>query len=238
MKRLGSLLLCAASLAVGAPVAHATGTDVTLFSFTGFDYEDPNPSTGTYLDLGEGYKVVGFVTSVNPTYLGATYDPSSFEYTFHLFDETVTLRSFFAPFLHVEFSNLAGRARYYRDNFPPGGTAATYGINPPNATAPSTFTDGTVRIGGNIKDFTLDYNFSTQLGNFQGTMNLDEGGDLSYVPAGQRLGWILAGLNNQGLNGNPSVPQGYNHQVDGECRIPGKTPAAHKTWGAIKALYR
>jgi len=237
MKRLALLLLLAASLVVGVPLAHANGDDVLLFSFTGFDYENPNTDPSTYLAVGEGYKVVGFVTSVD-SYLASYYDPSSFEYTFHLFDETVAVRSFFAPFLHVEFSNATGRARYYADDFPAAGTAATYGINPPNATSPSTFIDGSIRIGGNVKNLTLDYNFASQLGNFQGDMNLDEGLDLGYVPVGQRNGWLLGGLNDVGLGGNPSVPTGYDHQVEGECHIPGKTPATQKTWGAVKALYR
>jgi hypothetical protein len=237
MKRLALLLLLAASLVVGVPLAHANGDDILLFSFTGFDYENPNTNPSTYLDLGEGYEVVGFLTSAD-AYLGPYYDPTSYEYTFHLFDETVVARSFVPPFLHVEFSNATGRARYYADNFPAAGTAATYGINPPNATAPSTFIDGSIRIGGNIKNFTLDYNFVAQTGNFQGDMNLDEGADLTYIPVGQRNGWILGGLNNVGLFGNPSVPTGYNHQVEGECYIPGKTPTQIKTWGAVKALYR
>jgi hypothetical protein len=237
MKRLALLLLLASSLVVGVPLAHANGDDVLLFSFTGFDYQDPNTDTGTYLAVGEGYKVVGFVTSVD-SYLASYYDPGSFEYTFHLYDETVVVRSFFAPFLHVEFSNATGRARYYADAYPAAGTAGTYGINPPNATSPSTFIDGSIRIGGNVKNFTLDYNFGSALGNFQGDMNLDEGADLTYVPVGQRNGWLLGGLNNVGLAGNPSVPQGYDHQVEGECHIPGKTPTTQKTWGAVKALYR
>ena len=226
MKR--ALLLLFALLACASP---ALG-DELLFSFTGFDYQDPNFS-GTYLDLGEGYNVVGFVTSVGPL-LTPYVDFGSFEYTTYIRNLSVNGRFFTFPNLTVTFFN-NGRGSYYQDAFPGGGgTAATYGTNPPNATAPSTFIDGSERITGDVDNFVLVYNFTTNQGSFAGSMTLDGGSDLIYVPAGQRAGWTLGGLLGQP---NPSIPTGYDHQVDGECQIPSSTPAAHKTWGAIKALY-
>src|SRR5262245_24879018 len=227
MKRAALLLLFA--LACASP---ALG-DELLFSFTGFDYQDPNLS-GTYLDLGEGYRVVGFVTSVGPL-LTPYVDFSAYEYTTYLRDLSVVARFFAFPNLTVQFANNA-RGSYYRDAFPvDGGTAATYGTNPPNATAPSTFIDGTERITGDVDNCVLVYNFSTNQGSFAGNMTIDGGADLIYVPPAQRAGWTLGGL--LGLP-NPSIPTGYDHQVDGECKIPSTPPAAHVTWGAIKSLYR
>ena len=235
MKRFAFLLLCALSVVMTAPKAHANAEDILLLGFTGFDYEDPNTNPGTYLDLLEGYKVLGTLTSVG-SYLDPYVDPSVNEYTIYVRDLTVNGRFFTFPNLTVTFFN-GGRSSYYEDPIA-GGTAANYGINPPNATAPSTFIDGAMQITGSVDNFVLTYNFTTKTGNFFGDMTLDGGPMLVYVPPGQRAGWILAGINDLGLNGNPSVPQGYDHQVDGECRIPGKTPATHKTWGAVKALYR
>jgi hypothetical protein len=230
MKRKALLLFCALSLALAAP-AFADGGDELLFGFNGFDYEDPDPS-GTYLDLGEGWKALGFLTSVGPL-LDPHVDTGLNEYTTHIFDLSVSARFFTSPFLTVVFAN-GGRARYYEDPLA-GGTAATYGTNPPNATAPATFVDGTMKLGGHVDNFVLVYNFSTGQGNFSGDMTLDEGPDLVYIPPSQYAGWILGGLAGQP---NPTVPEGYDHQISGECRIPGKTPTTHKTWGAVKALYR
>jgi hypothetical protein len=239
MKRAALLLLSISLLAFAAPVFANGGEDELLISFTGFDYENPNFS-GTYLDLGEGYKVVGFVTSAG-TLLSSYIDFTSYEYTIYIRDLSVNGRFFTFPNLTVTFAN-NGRGSYYADNFPvDGGTAATYGVNPPNATAPSTFIDGTSdpltgeRVTGKVDNFVLVYNFTTNQGSFAGNMTLDGGPDLIYVPAGQRAGWTLGGLLGPP---NATIPQGYNHQVDGECRIPGKTPAVQHTWGAIKALYR
>jgi hypothetical protein len=239
MKRMALLLLSISLLASAGPAFATGGEDEVLISFTGFDYQDPNPS-GTYLDLGEGYKVVGFVTSAGPL-LTAYIDFSAFEYTIYIRDLTVNGRFFAAPNLTVTFAN-NGRGSYYADDFPSnGGTAATYGINPPNATAPSTFIDATgnagtgERVTGDVDNMVLVYNFTTNQGSFSGNMTLDGGPDLIYVPPSQRAGWVLGGLLGPP---NPTIPTGYDHQVDGECRIPGKTPASHRTWGALKALYR
>ncbi len=232
MKRFALLLLPVALLALASP-AFATGSpDELLIGFTGFDYQDPNPSS-TYLDLGEGYKVVGFVTQSGPL-LAPYIDTTSFEYTIYLRDLLVNGRFFTFPNLTVTFNN-GGRGSYYQDAFAPVGTHGTYGTNPPNATSPSTFIDGSERITGSVDNFVLVYDFSTNQGNFAGNMTLDGGPDLIYVPPSQRSGWVLGGLLGAP---NPSIPAGYDHQVDGECRIPGKTPAAHHTWGALKALYR
>jgi len=239
MKRMALLLLSASVLAFASPAFATGGEDELLISFTGFDYQNPNPS-GTYLDLGEGYKVLGFVTSAGA--LIAPYvDLGAYEYTIYIRDLTVSARFFTFPNLTVLFAN-NGRGSYYADDFPiNGGTAATYGINPPNATAPSTFIDGTLdpntgeRITGDIDNMVLVYNFTTNQGSFSGSMTLDGGPDLIYVPPAQRAGWVLGGLLGPP---NPTIPTGYDHQVEGECRIPGKTPAAHTTWGALKALYR
>jgi len=231
MKRMVLLLLSASFLVYAGP-AFATGAeDELLISFTGFDYQDPNPS-GTYLDLGEGYKVVGFVTSAGP--LLPPLDFATYQYTIYIRDLTVNGRFSAFPNLTVTFLN-NGRGSYYRDALAPGGTAATYGTFPPNATAPSTFIDGSERITGDVDNMILVYNFTTNQGSFSGNMTLDGGVDLFYVPPSQRAGWVLGGLLGPP---NPSIPEGYDHQVDGECRIPGKTPTAHRTWGALKALYR
>lgn len=230
MKRKALLLLFAATLALAVP---ARAADILLFGFTGYDYEDPDTQPGTYLAVGEGYKVVGFATSFGPL-LDPWVDPSTYEYTYHAYDLTVSSRSFFGGFLSVNFAN-NGRGRYYRDPLL-GGTPGTYGTNPPNATAPATFIDGSMRIGGRIDNFALFYNFNTNTGNFSGNMTLDEGPDLIYVPASQYAGWVLGGLSDP--PGTTLPPTGYDHQVSGECRIPDATPTSHATWGAVKALYR
>ena len=237
MKRKALLLLLTALLAVAAPV-HAQQYEL-LFAFTGFDYQDPNGVPGPdpetqYLMPGEGYKLVGFVTQFGPL-LTPWVDPDTYEYTNHMFNLTVVAHFYFGGFVEVDFAN-NGRGRYYRDPLS-SGTPGTYGVFPPNLTSPLTFIDGgptALRLGGKIDNFVLTYDFNLAQGNFNGDMTLDEGPDLIYVPSGQRAGWTLAGLAGRP---NDTIPAGYDNQVTGECKVL-STPVTHKTWGAVKALYR
>jgi hypothetical protein len=228
MKRKSLLLFLSAFLALAAPAA---ADDVFLLGFTGFDYQDPNPAPG-YLEVGEGYKAVGFITSVGPL-LAPYFDFGVNQYTFHLFDLTVASNVSAFGFTEVHCAD-GGRGRYYSDPLA-GGTPGTYGTNPPNATSPSSFTDGTMELGGSLDNFVVVYNFNTNQGNFGGDMTLDEGPQLIYIPPAQRAGWILGGLAGRP---NATVPTGYDNQISGECRIPDVTPTSHKTWGSVKALYR
>jgi hypothetical protein len=162
-----------------------------------------------------------------------------FEYTIDLYGLIVAQKVIGPPnYLDVIFN--PGRVRYFQDPRS-GGTPATYGVNPPNATAPSTFDDGQLLLGGSVNAFELTYDYNINQGDFSGTVNLDEGWALIYVDPSVRNGWILGGLSGHELTGfpiNPNIPQGYNHQVNGECRRPDAVPTHSTTWGAIKSLYR
>lgn len=228
MKRKALLLVFTAVLGL----ATAASADQFLLGFTGFDYQDPNTNPAVFYDLGEGYNLVGFVTSVGPL-LDPYVDTSVNEYTFNINNLFVTSRTTFSTLLVVNFTN-GGRGTYYADPLS-GGTPGTYGVNPPNATAPSTFIDGSMRLTGSIDNFVLTYNFGTNQGNFSGNMTQDGGPDLTYIPPDQRSGWVLGGLAGRPNN---TIPTGYDDQVSGECRIPDATPTTHKSWGAVKSLYR
>jgi len=232
-------LLLIAAMAFAIP-ARATTAYELLFAFIGFDYQDPNtvlpPSLNhdDYLAVGEGYNVVGFVTQFGPLLLPYV-DTGTYEYTNNINGLTVATHNYTAGFFEATFNNGTGRASYYADSKTTG-TPGTYGVNPPNATSPSTFTDGTLRLTGSVNNFVLDINFnvSPANGSFSGDMTLDGGPDLVYVPVGDRAGWTIGATAGQV---NPSVPTGYDNQVTGQCQTL-VTPTEHKTWGAIKALYR
>jgi len=236
MKRRVLLLLLSAALGWTVPAA----ADVFLLGFTGFDYSVPNRTVlSDYLQIGDQYYQVGTVTSFGPM-LSGYVDPSVNWYTHHMFGLTVTGRATGGTFIQATFNNLGGRTRYYEDPFS-GGTAPVYGINPPNATAPSTFTDGTVAIGGHTYNFVIFYDYGLGQGDFQGNMDIDEGSYQGYIPTASLPGWILGGLSgSHSLFGPPntSVPAGYDHQVSGECYRQDPTSTTHRSWGAIKALYR
>jgi hypothetical protein len=220
-----------AALWIAACITSAAA-DTSLLGFSGFDYHLASPASTHLLDVGDSYFSLGFVTSFDPTLLGGHVDTSVNEYTYFLNGLTV-LTSFYAGgLLEADFSNASPRARFYEDALA-SGTHADYGVAPANATAPATFTDGQVALGGALTNFVVTYNFDAAQGTFSGSISFDEGSDLAFIPPAQRDGWTFGGI-----AANPLAPQGYDHQVTGECQVPAVTPVAHITWGAIKSLYR
>jgi hypothetical protein len=230
MKRKAWLLLFAAMTVLAVP-AHAQRE--FLCGFTGFDYLAPQGPGGgpaiptPFLSNGDGYRAVGFVTAFSPVFTGLL---SGAEHTFYLSDATVVSSSFINNTLEVFF---LPHARF--DVYEDPANNAVYGINPPSATSPSSFTDGTLLIGADVNQLSLVYDYDSAQGNFDGTATLDTGSDLSLIPLSRRSGWVMSG---QAGFPNATVPAGYVNQIDGQVEIPSVTPAAHKSWGALKALYR
>lgn len=231
MKRKAWLLLLAATVALASPAAAQTRDD--LCDFTGFDYQAVGAPGLFFLGAtGDNYRALGFVTSINSL---VASDQVANEYTFYLYNATVSSSFFADGFLLVYFNNGA-RFRVYEDARL-GGTAGDYGVNPPNATAPSTFTDGTVLLGAQVDGLVLTYDYNA----LQGTVTadpgatLDEGTGLVTIPPARRGGWLLSGTAGAP---NPTIPAGYEHQVSGKLQIPDATKATQKSWGSIKKLYR
>jgi hypothetical protein len=117
------------------------------------------------------------------------------------------------------------------DFFPgSGGTAPTYGTNPPNATAPSTFIDGiSTYLTGYFTDFTVTFNDATSSGSFSGSLNFTGGDVFPLLSAVE--GWTF-GANIAGVS-----PEGYDLQVNGDVYLA-IVSVEQQSWGGIKNLYR
>lgn len=238
MKRRASLLLLTALLAFAAP---AVAQDEVLLGFTGYDFqEDPGPPNGVYLALGDSYTAVGFVTYFHPVWLEPYVDTSTNEYTFHQHGLVVDFYDFTANFLYVTFAP-GGSVEYYEDasknaeNPPNPPNCPTYGSNPPNATSPTNFMDGTLAISGSLDNAYLYYDYNLNQGAFGGDMTITGGAHSIYVPPGSWPGWFMTGLFT--TPGGPCAPTGYDHVLSGECRHD-IVPARTSTWGQVKKLYR
>lgn len=230
MKRNAWLLLLAVTVAFAAP-AQAQGD--FLCGYTGFDYvlaplaANKAASSTPFLGVGDDYRAVGHVTSFSTMFTGVV---GAGEHTFYLNNASVTSQSFVGGVLEVTFAPDA-RFRIYED----AASNADYGVNPANGTVPSTFVDGMLMLGADVDNLVLIYDYNDNSGNFLGNATLDEGAALWVVPPSRRAGWVLGG---QAGRPNESIPMGYENQISGEVQIPSATPAAHKTWGQIKTLYR
>jgi len=239
MKRKASLLLFTALLAFAFAVP-ALAADEVLLGFTGYDFQTDGAPNATYLALGDSYHAVGFVTYFHPVWLEPYVDTGANEYTFYQHGLTVDSYDFTANFLYVTFAP-GGSVEYYEDasfnatNPPNPPNCPTYGNNPPNATSPANFSDGTLAIAGSLTNANLYYDYNFNQGAFGADMNITGGADAAYVPASSWQGWFMSGL--FATPSGSCAPAGYDHILSGECRHL-VTTSTRGTWGQIKKLYR
>jgi hypothetical protein len=114
-----------------------------------------------------------------------------------------------------------------------GGTAADYGVDPPNA-ARTTFTDGKLVLSAPVTNFVLSFNQSTQAGIWDSSAEADAG---SWLAALLPTSCTLNSGGQIGIAG-VEVPRGYGHAVSGAYQRVCGLPVRQETWGAVKSLYR
>lgn len=215
------ILICAAAWAAPASAVSL------LADYRGYDYEPSHPGS-SFGDVGNTYEVVTTVPE-----LGAplTFNFGLNEYTCVLTGLTSVSKMALGTFDIIGYSG--GTLKVYCDLLS-GGTAASYGVNPPNATAPSSFTDGTNILVGNLSNFQIVFDNATQTGSFDGDLTFVGGTQLGNFPPNQRGGWTFAGV----TNNSPITPNGYKHQVDGSVYLDNPVPVQATTWSGIKGQYR
>jgi hypothetical protein len=114
--------------------------------------------------------------------------------------------------------------------------------NPPNATVPLNFADGTVILSGDLNNFNTTVSIGGSggpSGNFRGDYRFTGGTQFGLV-AGQTDGLFM------GIWCAPVIPDGtlcdvqpgYSAHVNGKFDQSAATTAPGTTWGAIKAMYR
>jgi hypothetical protein len=115
-----------------------------------------------------------------------------------------------------------------------GGTAFDYGANPPNATAPSTFTDGTALLEFAVDNFRIILNTTNGSGSYDSDLTVTGGTKFGDIPVDQQTGWQFAGVTGNSV----TIPDGYVHQVDGQTFLVNPVPARKSSWGQLKRGYR
>lgn len=112
-----------------------------------------------------------------------------------------------------------------------------YGVNPANATAPSTFVDGTLFLGGTFNSFFLIIDTATGSGAYEGNVSFNSGTGLATLNQIQANGYTFGGVLSSGAAGG-NVPAGYDLQVDGTLEVEVRVGVEQKSWGAVKSLYK
>jgi hypothetical protein len=226
MRRLATAALLA--LLALLPSQRSAIADTLLFDYVGFDYESPDPDGSQFGEVGSGYVALG---EVPVTFAPLVSDFSTNQYTFLIAGLTSTARTTFGTFVVVDYG--PGTLSIYEDDKTLG-TLAAYGVNPPNATAPSTFTDGTVFLTGTVQNFRVLFNTANGTGSFEGNFTITGGSQFANFLPGQLPGWTFSGLTSNAT----STPAGYQHQVDGQVLVSDPTPARIESWGSLKVRYR
>jgi len=221
MKKL-SLLSAAAALLLGGSAAAQNA----LIDYQGYAWETGGIPAS---NAGDVLSFVGVVDAIDVRF-GVNF--ASEEVTLHVTGLSsggeVNLGG---GLLSVAYSG--GTIELYRDP----SRNHDYGITPPNATAPSTFVDGTLFLGGTLSNFVLFLDTTTGSGAYESSANFTSGSGLTTLNQLQANGYTFGGVLNSSASGGNN-PAGYDLQVDGTIEVEVIVGVQEKTWGAMKNLYR
>jgi len=224
---------------LGLPVAICFGlvTEVlaqngVFIDATGFLYESgPNYSVLKFQSSpGETLSCVAFIDSVNPE-LG--WDLAQMELTLVMTDLVSQGEvdfgggMFFINYLGGTLDIVAQP----RDD--PDYTPADYGIDPPNATAPSSFWDGEVLLHGVFTNFYMVYYPTLHVGNFETHMTWTGGTQFWNLIYDPMCTWTAGVID----PASAPVPQGYELKASMHYHQP-SMDAEQSSWGQVKNLYR
>jgi hypothetical protein len=189
--------------------------------------------------VGSSLEVVGRINKTTPQNPGRplNYDTSSgSEYTFYI--TGVDLDAFVDSDPDTFSYGGGGTITIYYDTSRDSPRPPT--ANPPNASVPDLFTDGSPILVGTIDDLLIDFGDANgagpdSTGEIRGTITFVAGDSL---PALISPTWVW----NATVSSNFffSVPAGYNWAWSGELinECPPPNPVESSTWGGIKGLYR
>jgi hypothetical protein len=174
-------------------------------------------------NLGDEFEAVGILNDIEAPLV---WDTENYSYTWYVRDVSSLAEVIVGTTRVVTYGG--GQLTIYVDFLP---SNHDYGVNPPNGTSPSTFTDGfSTYLDGFFTDFTLTFNHATNTGSFTGTLNFT-GGDvfpLLIDPEGWTFGSNIAGFG----------PEGYDLELNGDVYLQGPVSVEAESWGSIKGLYR
>ncbi len=110
---------------------------------------------------------------------------------------------------------------------------ADWGINPPNAVSPTTFTEGSLFFSGAFTSFTMYYDASGAYGSFEGNLDGVGGSIIDQGCSNCVYTWGGAFTTAAGAQ----IPAGYDLQIDGVFEIDSAVETETTSWGSVKALF-
>jgi hypothetical protein len=220
MKPLLSILTLMALLTVawsGPSLAQTSTVD-----YLGFGWED-----GTFppSNPGDELQFTGVATALDPLF---GVDLSAVEVTFHVFG-LISTGEFVDPGTgNTIVGYVGGMLEIYSDPL----KNADWGINPPNPTSPSTFSDGLLLFEGSFTDFTLIMT-PAGAGAYEGNLDGLAGAIVGAGCTGCAYTWGGAFTSDIGAQ----IPEGYDLQADGVFEVDNAVSTEATGWGALKARF-
>lgn len=218
-----SLILCALAFWVGAANAQTT---TRLIDYQGYSWE-----TGGFppSNPGDGLSMVGLVDNLDPIF---NVNLPADELTLYAFNLLSTGEvPFGGGFFGINY--VGGNIELWQDNAPD----AVFGTAPPNATVPSTFTNGTLFLGGFFTSFFLFFDANYGIGSYEAFITFNAGTALVTVLGLQPDAFTFGGVLDTAASGG-NVPDGYDLQIDGTIETTVEVAVHEKSWSGVKALYR
>jgi len=205
---------------------------LTVFAAPGFgqnpeiDYLGYAWETGGYppSDVGDELIIVGVSNLIDAIF---GYDLNIGEVTFHIFDLISTGGVDVGGGTEMVMYSGGTMEIYFDTSY-----NADWGIDPPNATSPSTFNDGLLLFRGAFTSMTMFYDADGN-GAFEGYLDGLAGEFLEDLCSDCAYTWGGSFTRNSGAQ----IPDGYDLQIDGIFELDGAVANEESTWGGVKSLY-
>jgi hypothetical protein len=204
-------------LALAVPVSAQTAS----IQYVGFSWEDGGMPPS---DPGDVLHFVGTATAASPIF---EVDLGIDELTFYMYDLVSTGQYDIGDgTLVVEYTG--GTLEIYRDPQ----QNADFGTFPPNGTAPSSFTDGSLFFRGPFIQMTVVL-YTDGTGEYVGELNGTEGEMIEEAC----FGCVFTFGGTFGSDAGAQVPDGYDYQVVGTLEVDEAVSTQDSSWSRVKALF-
>jgi hypothetical protein len=235
MKR--ALMLAAALTGLTVFSGAAMAQQYAILDMIGYLYESDNNAAVQGFppsDPGDVLAGLGFIDGVNQP---LTWSTDDYEYTWVL-DGLVSTGAIDLGGGRFRVSYTGGTIDIVADEFMGAGyTHGDYGIDPPQAAAINTFSNGIVYLQGAFTYFVMTFDTNLHVGNFEGHIVFELG---PYAGPFEELanpnGLTIAGVID--IVGDATIPDGYDLEADGHIYVDPTVPTETASWGGIKNLYR
>jgi hypothetical protein len=208
--------LCALSLSAVAP-ARAAEVD-----YVGYAWETGGLASS---QPGDQLAIATVVTQIDALF---GVDLSSQEGTLYIDGLTSLGSTLDEPTGATVISYSGGTITVHAD----GVRNSDWGVNPANATVPSTFTDGSLIFSGVFTSFTVRM-LASGLGIFEGQIDGTGGSALGGPCA--NCAYTFSGTFSEPTGAN--IPLGYDVQCDGILTVESAIATETINWGSLKQLY-